>query len=273
MKRILVWVGFFALLPFAAAQRLPELAVPENYKLSFAPDFQKDNFEGEETISVRVLKTTSEIVLNSAEIEFQEATISSGETTQQAKITLDRQKETATLAFSTPVNAGPAKIHIKYTGILNNELRGLYLGKDRDSRKYAVTQFEATDAQRAFPSFDEPGYKATFDVSVVAEDGMVAISNGKVLSDTAGPGEAKHTVTFTTTAKMSSHHRMVTKSPNHWCAISCAITTATRLRSSTDACWSSSWSSACRYVMKPVFSIAPAEKSGKPIMSSFSKGY
>ena len=74
-------------------------------------------------------------------------------------------------------------------------------------------------------------------------------------------------------SQMSSHHRMVTKSPNHWCAISCAITTATRLRSSTDACWSSSWSSACRYVMKPVFSIAPAEKSGKPIMSSFSKGY
>ena len=109
MKRILVWFGFFALLPFAAAQRLPELAVPENYKLSFAPDFQKDNFEGEETISVRVLKTTPEIVLNSAEIEFQEATISSGETTQQAKITLDRQKETATLAFSTPVNAGPAE--------------------------------------------------------------------------------------------------------------------------------------------------------------------
>jgi aminopeptidase N/puromycin-sensitive aminopeptidase len=205
MKRILVWVGFFALLPFAAAQRLPELAVPENYKLAFAPDFQKDKFEGEETISVRVLKTTSEIVLNSAEIEFQEATISSGGSTQKAKITLDSQREMATLAFSTSVNAGPAKIHIKYTGILNNELRGLYLGKDRDARKYAVTQFESTDARRAFPSFDEPSYKATFDVSVVAEDGMVAISNGKVLSDTPGPGEAKHTVTFTTTAKMSSY--------------------------------------------------------------------
>lgn len=205
MKRILVWVGFLALLPFAAAQRLPELAVPENYKLSFALDFQTDNFEGTETISVRVLKTTSEIVLNSAEIEFQEATISSGGTAQKAKITLDSQKEMATLAFSTPVAAGPAQIHIKYTGILNDELRGLYRGKDRDGRKYAVTQFEATDARRAFPSFDEPSYKATFDVSVVAEDGMVALSNGKVLSDTPGPGETKHTVTFATTAKMSSY--------------------------------------------------------------------
>jgi len=205
MKRIFLWVVFFALLPFAAAQRLPELAVPENYKLSFAPDFQQDNFEGDETISVRVLKTTSEIVLNSAEIEFHEASITSGGATQQAKVTLDGKREMATLAFAKPIEPGAAQIHIKYSGILNDELRGLYLGKDRDGRKYAVTQFESTDARRAFPSFDEPAYKATFDVSVVAENGMVAISNGKVLSDTPGPGAAKHTVTFATTAKMSSY--------------------------------------------------------------------
>ncbi len=205
MKRIVVWVGFLALLPFAAAQRLPELAVPVNYKLSFAPDFQKDNFEGEDTISVRVLKTTPEIVLNSAEIQFHQATITSGGATQPAKVTLDGKREWATLTFAKPIEAGPATIHIQYSGILNDELRGLYLGKDRDGRKYAVTQFEATDARRAFPSFDEPGYKATFDVSVVAENGMVAISNGKVLSDTPGPGAAKHTVTFASTAKMSSY--------------------------------------------------------------------
>ena len=202
MKRIFLWVGFFALLPFAAAQRLPELAVPENYKLSFAPDFQKDNFEGEETISVRVLKTTSEIVLNSAEIEFHEATITSAGTTQRAKVTLDNKREVATLAFAQPIEPGAAQVHIKYSGILNDELRGLYLGRDRDGSKYAVTQFEATDARRAFPSFDEPSYKATFDVSVVADNGMVAISNGKVFSDTPGPGTAKHTVTFATTAKI-----------------------------------------------------------------------
>jgi aminopeptidase N/puromycin-sensitive aminopeptidase len=205
MKRIFLWVVFFALLPFAAAQRLPELAVPENYKLSFAPDFQQDNFEGDETISVRLLKTTSEIVLNSAEIEFHEASITSGGATQQAKVTLDGKREMATLAFAKPIEPGAAQIHIKYSGILNDELRGLYLGKDRDGRKYAVTQFESTDARRAFPSFDEPAYKATFDVSVVVENGMVAISNGKVLSDTPGPGAAKHTVTFATTAKMSSY--------------------------------------------------------------------
>ena len=206
MKRIFLWVAFVLIAAtFAAAQRLPELAVPENYKLSFAPDFAKDNFAGQETIQIRMLKTTPEIVLNSAQIDFQSATITSAGTTETARITLDKEKEMATLAFDKPIAAGPATLHIVYTGILNNELRGLYLGKDHEGRKYAVTQFEATDARRAFPSFDEPDYKATFDVAVTADKGLSAISNGKVLSDTPGPGPSKHTVKFATTAKMSSY--------------------------------------------------------------------
>ena len=163
----------------AAAQRLPELAVPENYQISFTPDFQKDNFAGEETIQVRVLKATSQVVLNSAEIEFLETTVSSGGTTQKVNVSVDKEKEMATLSFGTEIQPGPATIQIKYVGILNDELRGLYLGKDKEARKYAVTQFEATDARRAFPSFDEPAYKATFDIAVVADKDMAAISNAK----------------------------------------------------------------------------------------------
>ena len=205
MKRIFLLAVFFTLLPFAAAQRLPELAIPENYKISFTPDFQKDNFAGEETIQIEVLKATSQIVLNSAAIDFQEATITSGGNTQRVKVALDKEKETATLAFDKAVQPGQASLHIQFSGTLNDELRGLYLGRDRDGRKYAVTQFESTDARRAFPSFDEPSYKATFDVTVIADKGMVAISNGRVISDTPGPGETKHTVKFVTTAKMSSY--------------------------------------------------------------------
>src|ERR1700675_2957748 len=181
MKRLFLPLVFFGLYTsLAFAQRLPELAVPENYKVVFAPDFQKDNFAGEETIQVRILKPTSQIVLNSAEIEFQEATVTSGGSTQKVRVAFDKEKEMAALAFDAEIQPGRATVHIKYQGILNDELRGLYLGKDRDARKYAVTQFEATDARRAFPCFDEPAYKATFDVSVVADQDMAAISNGKV---------------------------------------------------------------------------------------------
>jgi aminopeptidase N len=206
MKRLFLSFAFLALTAaVASAQRLPELAVPENYKLYFAPDFDKDNFAGEETIQIRVLKPTSQIVLNSAEIEFEEATISSGGTTQTARVTFDKVKEMATLVFDKKIEPGEASLHIKYAGILNDQLRGLYLGKDKEGRKYAATQFEATDARRAFPSFDEPSYKATFDITVVADKAHSVISNEKVLSDTPGPGESKHTVKFATTAKMSSY--------------------------------------------------------------------
>jgi aminopeptidase N/puromycin-sensitive aminopeptidase len=205
MRRILLFIAVCTASSCVLAQRLPELAVPENYKLTFAPDFSKDNFVGEETLQIRVLKPTSEIVLNAAEIQFEEATVSSGQETQTAQVIPDKEKEMATLAFKKPIQPGAASLHIKYTGILNGELRGFYLGRDKDGRKYAVTQFEPTDARRAFPSFDEPNYKATFDVTVVTDTGLTAISNAKILSDTAGPGEGKHKVKFKTTAKMSSY--------------------------------------------------------------------
>ena len=205
MKRIFLLVSFIVLsLPAALAQRLPETARPENYNLTFTPDLNSAKFEGDETISVNVLKATTEITLHAADIDFHQVTITSGGTTQTAKATAQKEREMAVLSVGKPLAAGPATIHITYTGILNSEMRGLYLGKDDQGRKYAASQFEATDARRAFPCFDEPDYKATFDITAIAGQGQVAISNYKVVSDTPGPGE-KHTVKFATTAKMSSY--------------------------------------------------------------------
>jgi aminopeptidase N len=205
MKRILAVLTFaLTTLSLATAQRLPEVAAPENYKLSFTPDLDKATFEGNETISIRVLKPTSEITLNAVDIDFHEVTVTSGGNTQKAKVTPDKDKEMVVLSVEKPLSAGPATVHITYAGVLNSEMRGFYLGKDDQGRKYAATQFEATDARRAFPSFDEPAYKATFDITTVADKGHVAISNSKVASDTPGPGD-RHTVRFTTTPKMSSY--------------------------------------------------------------------
>ncbi len=159
---------------------------------------------GDETIAVRVLKPTSQIVLNAAEIDFQEVTITSGHAAQKATVALDKDKQTATLTVDHPIPPGPATIQIRYHGILNDQLRGFYLGKDSNGQKYAATQFEATDARRAFPSFDEPAYKAVFDITIVADEGLTVISNTKVVSDTPGPA-GKHTVHFAPTPKMSSY--------------------------------------------------------------------
>lgn len=205
MKRSLALLIFIAVtFTVAGAQRLPKVATPENYKLTFAPDFDKDTFKGDETISTQVLKPTSEITLNALELDFHDVTITSDGATQRATVKPEKEKEMVVLLVEKPLSPGPATIHITYSGILNSEMRGLYLGKDDHGRKYAATQFEATDARRAYPSFDEPEYKATFDIAAVANKGMVAISNYKQISDTPGPGD-KHTVKFATTAKMSSY--------------------------------------------------------------------
>ena len=205
MKRILALV-IFLLVTFSlvAAQRLPEGAIPENYKLIFTPHLEKATFDGDETISIRILKPTSEITLNAVDITFDQIAITSGGNTQKATVTPEKDKEMVVLSVEKPLAAGVANIHITYTGILNDEMRGFYIGKDDQGRKYAATQFESTDARRAFPSFDEPAYKATFDITAVTDKGQVAISNQKIVSDTPGPGD-KHTVRFATTVKMSSY--------------------------------------------------------------------
>jgi aminopeptidase N len=186
------------------AGRLPQTVLPDHYALTVAPDLANASFAGDVTIDVRVTQATDRIVLNAAEITFQEATIESGGRVVTAKVQSDDGAERATFSTGGTVPAGPARLHIKYTGRLNNQLRGLYLSK-ANNRRYAVTQLEATDARRMFPSFDEPAIKATFALTAIIDNGDRAISNGAVASDTPGPGSGKHTVTFATTPRMSSY--------------------------------------------------------------------
>ncbi len=186
------------------AQRLLENVVPDSYDLKFEPDLASATFAGDETIHVHLLKGATSIVLNSAEIEFKEVWIGSADFKQAASVAKDEKNETATFTVPSMVPAGNAEIHIRFTGILNDKLRGFYLSQTA-RRRYAVTQFEATDARRAFPSFDEPAYKAVFRITLVIDKNDTAISNGKIVSDTPGPGAGKHTLQFSDSPKMSSY--------------------------------------------------------------------
>ena len=188
----------------AAAQRLPGTVVPEHYTLAFEPDLVKETFRGREAIRVTLTEPATSVTLHAAEITFGEVTITSGGRTQVAKVTTDAKGETVTFTVPERLGEGQATIQISYTGVLNDQLRGFYISK-ANGRKYAVSQMEATDARRAFPSFDEPIYKATFDISMTVPVGDTAISNGKVTSDTPGPQPGTHTVTFARTPRMSSY--------------------------------------------------------------------
>jgi aminopeptidase N len=201
-KSALILFLFLPLL--AGAQRLPYGVSPQHYGLTFTPDLQKATFAGEETIDVEVNKVTSSITLNAAELEFQEATVTQDNRTQAAKWAFTPEKEQVTLTVTDELQPGPASIHIQYTGILNDKLRGFYLARTR-TRNYAATQFESTDARRAFPAFDEPAFKAKFDITLIIDKSDTAISNGRITSDTPGPADGKHKVQFATSPKMSTY--------------------------------------------------------------------
>src|SRR5688572_29214554 len=188
----------------ASAQRLPSTVVPEHYSLWFAPDLEKETFRGRETIRVVVTESTRTISLNAAEIQFGEVTITAGGRTQTAQVTLDASGERATFTVPEPIREGPASIQITYTGVLNDKLRGFYISK-ANGRKYAVTQMEPTDARRAFPSFDEPAFKATYDIEMMVDAADTAISNGRVVSEAPGPEPGKKTVKYATTERMSTY--------------------------------------------------------------------
>ena len=189
---------------FASAQRLPETAVPVHYDLKFTPNLTSDTFEGEETIDVRVLKPTTSITINSVDLQLQDVSISVGDQRQPATVQENTRDEQVTFTVQKQLDPGPARVHLQFSGKLNDQLRGFY-ASHVNGKKYAVSQFEATDARRAFPCFDEPAMKATFDVTLVAPSEDMAISNGPVVSDTPGPEPGQHTVKFARTAELSSY--------------------------------------------------------------------
>ena len=188
----------------AAAQRLPGGVTPEHYTLWVAPDIAAATFRGKVDIRVRIEKPTAAITMHAAEITFDAVTIDAGGRSVTATVSENAKDEMVTFTAPAPLPAGTATIHVTYRGILNDKLRGFYLSKGA-ARNYAVSQMEATDARRAFPSFDEPAKKATFDISMTIAAGDMAISNGAQVADTPGPDPGTHTVRFATTPKMSTY--------------------------------------------------------------------
>jgi aminopeptidase N len=188
----------------AGAQRLPQTVIPSHYTLKLTPDLSNATFTGVESIDALVQQPVNDITLNALDIKFAEVTARVNGQELHARITEDPAKQEATFHFDQELPAGPLTLAIDYSGILNSKLRGFYLSKTATQR-LAVTQFESTDARRAFPSFDEPAFKATFSVTLVAPKGDMAISNTNAISDAPGPGPDQHTVQFATTPKMSTY--------------------------------------------------------------------
>lgn len=188
--------------------RLPRTVVPHKYRIRLEPRLEEATFSGSETIDVTVEAPTDEIVLNSAEIEIVSAQLTNGSTTIGASPRYDEKMERVTLALEDTVEPGPWELQIDFNGTLNDKLRGFYRSKftdvDGNEQYIATTQFESTDARRAFPCWDEPDFKATFETTLVVPSDLMAITNtAEVARQDLGDGRTE--IRFAETMKMSTY--------------------------------------------------------------------
>lgn len=187
---------------------LPEHISPIHYSIFLRPDLDNFVFEGEETIDVEIKKSDTTITLHCAEIEVLSAFIVvPKKEIKTTRISYSKKAETVTLSFSQKLPKGKALIKLAFTGILNDKMRGFYRSRYTHNGKIyhmGVTQFESTDARRAFPCFDEPSQKATFDVSLRVPEDRTVISN--TLEEEVTEHERGYKVVrFEKSPKMSSY--------------------------------------------------------------------
>ena len=197
-------------MPQSNAVALPTNVRPTRYDLALTPDLDAFTFTGQVSIDVEVLDPTSTIVLNSAEIAVQSCSVTTSDSTAHAaaSIEYDETEETVAFGFGATLPAGNARLDIAFTGELNDRLRGFYRSAytdaNGDERIMATTQFESTDARRAFPCWDEPSLKATFTVTLNIPADLVAVSNMPVVSEEPD-GAGRKTLRFAESPIMSTY--------------------------------------------------------------------
>ena len=189
--------------------RLPSSVVPNRYELRLVPDLDAATFAGEETVTVTIREPVTEIVLNAAELAIQAVSIrDAAGTVVQGSAVLEEAQERARLLFPSALAPGEWRLTLAFTGTLNDRLRGFYRSTYKDAagvtHTIAATQFEATDARRAFPCWDEPAGKAVFSVTLVVPAGLAAISNTAVVSEEPAEG-GRRVVRFADSIKMSTY--------------------------------------------------------------------
>lgn len=189
--------------------QLPRTVRPTHYAISVVPDAANLRFTGSVQIDIDVLQPTDTITLNAAELDFASVTLSgaAGAPAPATAITTDADKQTATFRFAKPIQPGRHRVAIAYSGKINTQAAGLF-ALDYDSaqgkKRALFTQFEAPDARRFFPSWDEPQFRTPYDLTVTVPAGQTAIGNMPEASREAR-ADGTSVVRFQTTPAMSSY--------------------------------------------------------------------
>ncbi|KAJ3225536.1 Aminopeptidase 2 mitochondrial [Chytriomyces hyalinus] len=200
--------------PSNGREILPSTFKPINYELWLQPNLLSFTFDGTVAISVSVHEDTHKVVLNTKDLIIHKATVTQGSLQQTAKsIDFNKAKETVTFTFQSLIVSGTnAVVYVEFSGVHNDQLQGFYRSSYNDAEgnkpHLVVTHFEACHARQAFPSFDEPALKATFDCTLVVDVDLVALSNTNEISSTPfvnTAGRSVKQVQFARTPIMSTY--------------------------------------------------------------------
>lgn len=188
--------------------RLPQHVAPTRYDLRIEPDLGTSTFTGKETVALTVRDPTSEIVFNAVDLQIADATIENdANVTHRGSVEFEPSTERCRVRFTTTLQPGAWRLTLSFTGILNDKLRGFYRSTYKDAtgntRPLAATQFEATDARRAFPCWDEPAFKAIFAATLAIDPALIAVSNTPIVAERHEAG--KKVLQFADTIRMSTY--------------------------------------------------------------------
>ncbi|MBJ6121774.1 M1 family metallopeptidase [Sphingomonas mollis] len=163
--------------PALAAGQLPRTVVPVLYEIDIQPDATSLIFAGTETVTVDVRQATRTMTLNAADLNVTAATFDG----KPARISTDAAAQTLTVTLPAAATVGQHRLAFKWTGKINQSAAGLfaidYTNVDGSKARMLATQFEAPDARRFAPMWDEPSFKAKFRLSSTAPAGETAYSN------------------------------------------------------------------------------------------------
>lgn len=190
---------------------LPSDVLPEHYDLELEPDLERFTFDGVVKITCDVQVATEQVVVHSKELLISSAqfTPADGASPMSAiEIVMKVKEMTCKLGFEEVLPVGKGVLEIKYRGFLNDQMAGFYRSQYTNSKgekkHMATTQFEAIDARRCFPCWDEPARKATFTVTLVYPGHLMAISNMPP-SRAEVQADGRRRETFMPTPKMSTY--------------------------------------------------------------------
>lgn len=189
-------------------EQLPKNIRPFHYHITVTLNFPDFTFYGAEYVEIVVTEPTDRIVLHAADLHISAVKlIRDWGTYRPTEIVLNVEKETATFLFPIILVPGIALLRIEFAGTLNDQMRGFYRStyttEDGAEHVMAVTQFEAADARRAFPCWDEPAIKSRFSLTLEMPSIYEAISNMPVAHET-WRGK-KRAIQFETTPVMSTY--------------------------------------------------------------------